>query len=377
MAEDWRSKVLERWDHRNGDNSVLGEPLGYDKWIASSALQKCVRRGDAQLALRAAVTFAALDSVGLWRRLISIACEDIGAADAGTMIETVAVATSPQWRAEHNEMRVLASVIRRLTEAPKDRSADLAMLTVRHYDGLEPRRKICRRATLGRRLQLLTDPHTSLLDRAVAAWFSSGLDFRYERLVGPGNLDRLGYAYRALGVASELSAAAITTGRRTREPFTIVVSLVWLEIQRSGGGVVREADIPESPEIDGLLLCSVDEHTRTGKQAIARLVAEEPDLRNCLSRYVPKSRWTTAAQHAAFYVDGASVARRLDWSQSHSLEKLGIEADLGSAKVPPEGVRPLLDSMRSCLPRLNELRCETLRGLPATKLQSEFEFGAH
>ena len=52
--------------------------------------------------------------------------------------------------------------------------------------------------------------------------------------------------------------------------------------------------------VDGLPLCALDEHTRFGKQAINRLMAEDIRLRACLQQFVPKPRWSKAAQHAAF-----------------------------------------------------------------------------
>jgi hypothetical protein len=332
--------------------------LRCDKWLASSSLQKCIRRGHVDLALRAAATFSEIDPVGLWRRLISIACEDIGAADIQVLIETIALATSPAWRSKHDETQLLAFIVRRLAEASKDRSADLLMLTVRYHASLGEMRETCGRIELDRRLQLVANPSASLLDRAVAAWFSSGLDFRYEHIVGPGSLPGLAEAYRTLGVSRELAEAALMAARRTREPFTVLVPLVRLEIERSGAGTIRNKPIPDSPIVDGLPLCAIDEHTRPGKQAINRLVAEDAGLRACLHRFVRKSRWTTAAQHAAFYVDGAFVSPRLDWPLSIPLEALGVEADLASAEVPCEGVRPLLDTMQARLGRLNEIRRE-------------------
>jgi hypothetical protein len=332
--------------------------LRCDKWLASSSLQKCVRRGHVDLALRAAATFSEIDPVGLWRRLISIACEDIGAADTQVVIETIALATSPAWRSKHGETQLLAYIVQRLAEASKDRSADLLMLAVRYHASLGEMRETCGGVGLDRRLQLVADASASLLDRAAAAWFSSGLDFRYEHIVGPGSLPGLAEAYRTLGVGQELAEVALMAARRTREPFTVLVPLVRLEIERNGGGTVRNVPIPDSPIVDGLPLCAIDEHTRPGKQAINRLVAEDADLRACLHRFVRKARWTTAAQHAAFYVDGAPVAPRLDWPQSQSLEVLGMEADLASAEVPREGVQPLLDAMQASLGLLNDIRRE-------------------
>jgi hypothetical protein len=184
----------------------------------------------------------------------------------------------------------------------------------------------------------------------------SGLDERYEKIVGRGDLRALEETYRALGAGDLLCAATMAAARRTREPFNIMVPLVWLEIQRSGLSVARDVHLPHSPVIDGLPLCALDEHTRAGKQAINRLVAEHAGLRVCLQRFVRKPRWNSAAQHAAFYVDGSPVTPRLDWAQSVPLEALGTQADLASAEVPCEGVQPLVDAVQARLGRLNEIR---------------------
>jgi len=95
------------------------------------------------------------------------------------------------------------------------------------------------------------------------------------------------------------------------------------------------------------------------------LVTEDAALRACLQRFVRKPRWTAAAQHAVFYVDGTPVAHHLDWPQSLSIETLGMEGDLASAEVPREGVRPLVDAVYAGLDRLNEIRHEIWCGLRA------------
>jgi hypothetical protein len=363
MSVDWRISVFDQIEHVIGDRACSGDPLNADKWLVSSALQKCIRRGLVELAQCAAARYHQLDPAGLWRRLIAIAFEDIGAADPEALIETVTVATCGDWRAKHGETRVLAYIVERLAKAPKDRSADLLILAAHHHPTLDCLRAACREASMERRQGLLADQSLGIAVRAVAAWFSSGLEFPRQHFVGPGSLLGLAAEYRALGVGDEFVEAAMMAARRTREPLTIAVPLVWLEIQHSGSPKISDATIADTPVVDGLPLCAIDEHTRPGKQAINRLIAEDPRLRACLERFVPKSRWTTAAQHAAFYADGSLVAPRLDWSQSQSIETLGIEADLASAQVPLEGVRPLREVMHACLPRLNEIRREIWDGL--------------
>jgi hypothetical protein len=83
-------------------------------------------------------------------------------------------------------------------------------------------------------------------------------------------------------------------------------------------------------------------------------------VRACLARFVPENRWRSSAHIAAFYIDGAPVARRLTWDQSESLEAFGIERDLIHGGVPVQGIKPLLGVMRANLGHLNELRREVL-----------------
>jgi hypothetical protein len=365
MRADWKLDVLTCLYSKLPNASRVECLPRCEKWIASSALQKCVRRGAAELGQRAAITFFKLDKPGLWRRLISIAFEDIGAADIDALIETVAIATATEWRTQVGEERALAYLVQRLSDAPKDRSADYLMLAAHHHASLAHMRQTCATSSIETRLNLLTDLSRSLPERAVAAWFLSGLDERYEKIVGRGDLPALKETYRALGASDLLCTATMAAARRTREPFNILVPLVWLEIQRNSFSTVRDDPLPHSPVIDGLPLCALDEHTRPGKQAINRLVAEDSDLRACLQQFVRKPRWSAAAQHAAFYVDGSPVTPRLDWSQSHSLEALGTEADIGRAEVPSEGVRPLVEAVRAGLDRLNKIRCEIWDGLRA------------
>jgi hypothetical protein len=265
MDADWKSDVLNRLYSKLPSAARVDCLPRCEKWIASSALQKCVRRGAVDLGQRAAIAFLKLDKSGLWRRLISIAFEDIGAADVNALIETVAVATSTEWRTKVGEERALAYLVQRLCEAPKNRSADYLMLAARHHPSLAHMRHVCSTNAIDTRLKLLTDSTRPLAERAVAAWFLSGLDERYEKIVGKGDPQALEETYRALGASDQLCTATMAAARRTREPFNIMVPLVWLEIQRNGSSTVRECPVPHTPVIDGLPLCALDEHTRPGE----------------------------------------------------------------------------------------------------------------
>ena len=54
------------------------EPLTADRYVAMSALQKAIRRGNQPVGLRAALSLLRSTARGFWRRLGVISFEDIG-----------------------------------------------------------------------------------------------------------------------------------------------------------------------------------------------------------------------------------------------------------------------------------------------------------
>jgi hypothetical protein len=150
----------------------------------------------------------------------------------------------------------------------------------------------------------------------------------------------------------------VLAARKAPEPLVILVPLVWLELQRSGPAGIRSDPVPQTRAIAGVPLYAFDTHTRIGKRAIERLVSENKPLRDCIVRFLVKGSPRKAAESAAFYADGAPVSRRLDWTQSDSLERLGIEADFDAAGLRRDGIGPVRKAMNAALDQLNEIRAE-------------------
>jgi hypothetical protein len=356
--EDWIAGAIKSAkNHFQKDAAVAKDALTCNRWIASSALQ---RRGDVAIAQCAAFALHREDRPATWRRLIAIAFEDIGPADVDVVLETVAVAASPEWRAVNGKEAVLCSIVSRLSTAPKDRSPDYLMwVAAEHPDQCEAR-AICGRASVTKCLSMVADLSLPLPDRAVAVWFCSGINYPYQHCVGPGDPAALADAYCRLGAPPDLMAATVLAARRTRQPYVVLVPLIWLEVQRSGPTSVADACVPPSGLVDGIPLYALDEHTRLGKRAINTLAKQSPPIRACLQQYVPRRRWIAAVQHAAFYAEGSAISRRLHWAQSRSLEVLGIEAELSTAEVRPDGIEPLIDAIRGSLDQLNAIRTHLL-----------------
>jgi replication-associated recombination protein RarA len=100
-------------------------PMDASPWVAMSVLQKAIRRGREDLALRAAATLLRDAPEKLWRRIGCIAYEDIGVASLEAIgLATVALAGKRHRAALGGDWAVASCIISDLSRAPKCRAAD-------------------------------------------------------------------------------------------------------------------------------------------------------------------------------------------------------------------------------------------------------------
>ena len=259
------------------------EPLACDRWLAASALQKAIRRGDGLTAGRAVRTLYRHDPRSAWRRLLVIAHEDIGIGGLDAVATTTVRGANAKVRREAggDEASALATS-QLLAAAPKDRCADLMFAIVLHDPALKSARSRLRSVSVDRRLEWVADPALSCRERALAAWHSSGVEERGEPRVGPGDLGGLMRTYRELGVPSPLLEAVGLTLKKTREPFVLMLPLLWLAAVE-GEREIIDSPLPPSSLINGLPLCAIDKHTRLGRQAIGRFARENAEIAQFLN----------------------------------------------------------------------------------------------
>jgi len=354
----------------NRDQSARGEskdnsspipgPLRIDPYVASSLLQKAIRRGEADLAERAAVTLHRFRGKGVWRRLLVIAFEDVGIGSLDAIIKTTAACTDPNERSKlGGDQRALCTMARLLAKVPKDRSADHLIGAASSHPSLEETRQLVRDCSLAQSLDLVMDVRLPPPACAVAAWRAFGLEsgrgFRIDR----GGLAGLMSAFTLLGVPPDLVQATSHAAKHTREPIVVMTPLVWLAAHR-GRPSPHSVDCspPPSPEIDGVPMYAFDKHTAIGKAAIHRLARDNHAVRGVLSAFVPETRAKEAACMAAFYADAAPVSRCLRWEGSAALETLGVESDMLRAGASLPGIQSILDAARDNLDHLNLIRAQ-------------------
>jgi len=328
-------------------------------------MQKSIRRGDSLTAQRALRTLYQHDPSSTWRRLLIIACEDVGIGALGAVVMTAARSANAKALREmgRDEAAALARA-QMLAEAPKDRSADLLFAIAMHDPDLEVMRSQCRSVSVARRLEFVADPTLSLPERALAVWHSSGVESRGERRVGPGDLDALMRTYGELGVPERLIEAVAVAIRRAREPFALLLPLLWLAAAESETGL---ADSPLAPSglINGVPLYALDKHTRLERQAIGRFAKENAEIARFLTERGCDSGDDRALRMAVFYADGALTRPTLRWRHSAELTASGVAADFQGVHVGADVGAELVELVVAHIANLHSIRSQLLsRALP-------------
>lgn len=360
-------RVMALAEGETQTRSIVATRFDLDPWIASSLLQKAIRRGDADLAERAAITLHHLRGNGLWRRFIVIAFEDVGVASPEALVETVAACSNKGWRvAAGGDVPALRRIARLLALAPKDRSPDYLICAAHSHPAFEAVRDQVGAMSIAQRLDVVSDQSRPLPVRAIAAWYASGINWGDEHRVGRGDLQALMHQFRHLGVLLELLAATNVAAKRTKEPIVIMAPLLWLAASADLEQRANFCLVPPVTIVGEIPTYAFDKHTAIGKAAIHRLARENEAVRAVLAEHVPEYRVQKAACMAAFYADAAPVSRKFIWQGSIELEQLGTETDMLNAGVPLSGIEPVLKVVRENLDHLNTIRAEMFARRRAT-----------
>jgi hypothetical protein len=246
-----------------------------DPWIVSSTLQKSLRRGETELAQRAVLTLLAFRGSAIWNRLMLIAFEDIGLGAPDLVAATVAAGVDSAWRKSvGGDAAVARYFIRRMADAPKDRSADYLICSATDHPGKKEARYSYERSSLADNLWSVADKSLPLIHRAIATWVAGGVERSTK-----GDLTALLQSFRSMGAPDELVAATSIAALRLREPIVLMVPLVWCAAETDGPPTACRQPVPGTAFIGGVPLYALDKHTRVGREAIRRFAQENDAAR--------------------------------------------------------------------------------------------------
>jgi hypothetical protein len=210
------------------DQLPICDPLKVSPWIAMSALQKAIRRGEEHLALRAAATLLRVSPERLWRRCGCIAFEDIGVADLDTVAIVTAALAGKRFRTSlGGEWAAASCVVSRMVHAPKCRAADDLLMAAEYHGDFEDARLQFAFSNTDDLIRIAkgADP---LPIRALAAWFAIGTNRRPSPRLASRQGDPTAIFNALREIIDPLVVEIAKEGfRRTGEVLALFVALLW------------------------------------------------------------------------------------------------------------------------------------------------------
>jgi hypothetical protein len=319
-----------------------------------SLLQKAIRRGEENLALRAAATLLHLDPPRLWRRLACIAFEDIGVADLDTVFLVTAALAGKTFRGQlGGEWLVASSLVSRMAQAPKCRAADDLLMAIEGHPSLKQVRADLVHETTRDLLRIVTGPDP-LPVRGLALWYVLGTDRRPSKTL----LVRRGEPYTVFenlcdaGLPHSVVEIAREGFRKTGEvlcPFVALLAPLTLKEPKA----VMDDELPSEAIIRGVPGWAYDLYSREGRAGLERFLQGTSETARWVCASIPPSQRVGFLGGIIFRVEGGLVQRRLRWGPGDELRRL-VDLECQGFRCP--NASEVLQLMKTDLTLLNEAR---------------------
>lgn len=342
-------EVLER-----GPRLPDFDPLDIHPWLAMSLMQKTIRRGRVDLALRASATLLRDSPERFWRRIQVTAYEDIGLAD----LDTVGVVTSSlkgkRWRSHiGGEWSVASYLVDRMANTIKCRAADDLAVVCQWHPSLENERRDYFRRSIPELIDVVGSD-APLTKRALALWFAIGTN-RCRSPVLPGRKGDTQAAFDALVnqcspiLSTEIVWEAFKKSNSILCPFVVLL----LAYADQSEPRIEPDNMPAEYLFGEVPGWAYDVHVREGLQALSAFLKTDTKTTQWIRMNVPKRDQFRVLGSMLFRIESGLVDRRLIWSGGDHLRRL---ADWETGGVSSDIMQDGLDYFRGDLPQLIRLR---------------------
>lgn len=298
------------------------KPLRCDRWLASSVLQKSIRRGQLKTAIRAATTFWHLDRVSFWRRLAIISTEDCGVAPGEVITKTLTVYNNPAWRTKTGDLNVGLYLVGLMCKEVKLRLAEEVCTIAANASEYQKLRETLVQAENPYLADYVLDAKRPLEERAIALWLLAGSK-RYQYGNMPertGSLEWAAEVLNALKAPNDLTHACISNLSKTRWPLSLFTPLLAVDMASQTRPLLVWYDkFPLSTDVEGIPLVALDGFTRTGKTAFIQFQKTVPALKQFTTKQIAL---------AAFYTQGYCLEKRLTSERLDEMRQRGEMADM-------------------------------------------------
>lgn len=276
-----REKILSTIE-RQAQTIEIPENMFGDQWILASALQKAIRRGDVDKAIRAGAGLWYQDRRSFWRRVTVAVAEDIGIGNIDCAIQVWTAYEHSAWRQEFGDLRIGLYLISIMCRSVKSRLADELYMSLQTFPDFKRTKTIISKADHDKLAQVALNSERPLHTRALALWMLAPSrrfpsDYLPRR---SGNPDLLIDILQELGVDLDLTHCCIDVMYRTQWPLALFLPLLSTFPQITAEPLEETRDpVWLSPDYEGVPYFALDRFTRLGQTAIRHLQKAVPELK--------------------------------------------------------------------------------------------------
>jgi hypothetical protein len=339
------------------------EPMPCDRWIARSALQKAIRRGEVEVAQRALARLLIEDRYGVWRHLTVIALEDVGVAELETVARVVAAARNRPWRKEHGgEWMVASFLVERMAEGRHCQAACDLLLQATNSLLWEQARADALDTEPEELGAWLGDADLPLEQHGIAALALAGCLAEESTA---GDPERLFEIIAERGCPSRVTGICQVAWRTSRNPMALLLPLVCGSAEAETTKVVDDV-MPPSRMISGVPDYAIDQFTRVGGQVARRYLAEDAAMRTLLQECgVPQGQQPRAVGDLLFLIEGGLLLRRAVAAHADRL-RLPRRQLPGAVKIGPR-LEEAIFQLQAKLAVIAQLRRHHLHQQPPSR----------
>lgn len=321
------------------------------KWRFSSAMQKSIRRGYVQDAIKYALVYHRLDPTSFWRRIVIVAFEDIGVGGIWEVALTLMAASSKVWRKKvGGDEKIIQYIVKRMTESVKDRSVCDYYQALFNYPAPQEQLARLEKCTHGMLAEIMLHEHgptpfkeryENLRLQALAAWLLWGSD-RYENKMLPykaGSRELFISTVKKMKLPGLVKYITIRGMTACHCGMNICYPFMWRMMEDSDYVRIVERHFPnERIYLNGVPEEAYDKHVLEGRNSLARFVHTCPEVKVILNCFGIDRRNARIASVGAslFICEGALLDKKLDFEGVNEICELTETSDYADAGLSLE-----------------------------------------
>lgn len=334
------------------------QPMRCDRWVARSALQKAIRRGDLTIALSSTANLLEHDAKAFWRHLVVVALEDLGVVSMDTVAAVVAASRNKTWRTRMGgEWRVAAYLVTKMAGERHCQAVCDLLMRVQN----DPRNAAyvaqMLEADCAELAGVLLDDTASIELRAAAALAMGGGLAEEQRIRQP---DAVFHVLSSMTSSSHVIAIAHAAWKTSRNEMAFLLPLVWREWVGAESEIETDDDFRAGRVVEGVPTYAMDQFTRIGGIAAAQFVRQNPALARMFDAAGQRSSsHGRLVGNLTFVLDGGMVKRRVRWPLADRLRY--PFRPLPGVFLLEEGLLSAIDYMTAKASDMDDLRVATFQ----------------